>query len=657
MDALQASNEVANSDARPALTRASEWGSWIDCDSLMPPPFGGPAPSYIANTYDEDVWIGLTINPATGYPESINFANVPPAFRWYAKWYLWAAEYTSVGRTSKAAKSFGSARTLFSKMRHFLCFVHGAGHTRLDTVPSEVLIAAAQDYLRHPVHNAASKREDRFGRTAVRRRSSKTKSETKNRISMEQYLWMIDRAYRLGPGECGYIPDGPLSDTSDAAVTILSAASKITGTKEIPEPIAHALLNTAIVWIEELAPVIERLLEKNADPENLSSSEDLRKALGFIQDADTFFCSSKRPDVYRRWYQTYLETGDLGQLASTPTPVNRFKDLLTAACYIVIAGFSGFRADEILGLKDGWIDRKGNRAFIKADIIKITETGKYQANRPAPLVCHTAGNVLKILSVTYRDRHDGRLFVTNRGAVFSSNTINWTIQDFADVTGVPKFDFKSHQFRRFFALFYVRRFKGSLDALRRHFRHVSREMIFAYMGDAGNADYMIKDEQDLAREIAHSLITGDGKYASRQVGQREMKAMAKYKAQNLPPEEIEKRIQALIEKSYVQVTANEWGYCLPQKHDFIGSACGSKDGLPNHANAAPGTCGTCRFMAVGHEHREWWEHTILVHQEILDHELSLRRLKEASQGMIEIANRVMATLELNASDKDLIAHA
>lgn len=642
-------DKVAHGDAHPIRFQSSDWGNWIDHDGLMPPPFGGSQPSYIANTYDEDVWYSRGINPATGYPESIGFENIPQPFRWYMKWFLWCQEYTPTGGKRKGVEAFGSARVIVAKMGHFLRFVYEKGHKRLDMVPCSDIGLAVKDYL------------------WLRDEQGLCLDKAKTQSTVARYLDIIDQAYFLGPGGTAYIPDGPLFHTKGIAVEILAHASPLASTLEIPEPVAHSLLNTAIDWVEVHALQIERLVDSkhamNAAWDmqlrtrpgskryrfarswintHSAVAADLRTVLGLVQNAETFFSTTSHPEMYRSFY----EKGDFDQFASCFHQVTeRIVDLLVAACYVVIAGFSGFRADEILGIKEGWIVQKGDRAYIRSEIIKISQTGKYVTDRTVPLICLTASQVLTSLSAPYRERHEGRLFLTGGGNVISSNRINLAIQDLASTTGVPPFDFKSHQFRRFFALFYVRRFKGNLDALRRHFRHVSRDTILAYISDSTNAKYLIREEQSLAREIAHSLVTGDGRYGARQVGQREMKAMAHYKAQNLPPDQIEKRIQALIKKSYLQVTANEWGYCLIQKNDFTGSACGSKDGLPNHVNAAPEACGACRFSVVGREHQEWWEHTILLHQEILEHELSLKRLKEASKRIIEVAERVLALLE------------
>src|SRR3954453_23351360 len=84
---------VTGAGAATARNRESPWGTWLDCDGLIPPPFGGPPPSFITNSYDDDIWVGHTINPAVGRPVKINFGAIPAPFRWYAKWFLWGLEF------------------------------------------------------------------------------------------------------------------------------------------------------------------------------------------------------------------------------------------------------------------------------------------------------------------------------------------------------------------------------------------------------------------------------------------------------------------------------------------------------------------------------------------------------------------------------------
>lgn len=174
-----------------------------------------------------------------------------------------------------------------------------------------------------------------------------------------------------------------------------------------------------------------------------------------------------------------------------------------------------------------------------------------------------------------------------------------------------------------------------MDALRRNFRHVSRKMIWDYAQDAANAEYLAKEEKELAHHVAEGIVHGEA-YKSRHVAQD---VKRQYKALNLPPEQAERWLRAEIEKRFHSIHATPFGYCMFQRGD-IGAACEAKDG-PVLARAEPGTCGDCKFLVSGDENIGFWQATTLLHQEIVDCPYHVPLIKEASRKMLKICQTVL----------------
>ena len=196
---------------------------------------------------------------------------------------------------------------------------------------------------------------------------------------------------------------------------------------------------------------------------------------------------------------------------------------------------------------------------------------------------------------------------------------------------------RSHQFRKFFAHFFIRRFKGGADAVRWHFRHVSKEMIWAYAKDALNAQQLVESKKELAAEIVNGIVFGTD-YASTAVGRdlKEVGSTLRLGVRVLTVEEAANYIAAQVEQSFVDVHAMEWGYCLFQNGDK-GAACEAKTG-PIEARSEPSTCGRCKFLCTGKENAHFWQQTALRHQEIVAHPkaVSSTRTPDARNAKINV---------------------
>jgi integrase len=308
--------------------------------------------------------------------------------------------------------------------------------------------------------------------------------------------------------------------------------------------------------------------------------------------------------------------------------------LMTGMCYAVFAVFNGWRMNEILSVVDGDVvaDTVGHE--MGSAVRKTSIEPDAVTYRPVPPIVVAAAAVLSQVNGAHFDGDDRQLFRNTLGrpanAIYVEAALRLALRQ-VDVAGKVG----THQFRRFFVYFYLRRFKGNVDALRLQFRHVSRNMIWAYARDAANAQHLAREEKALALEIVQGIVHGKG-FSSRHVAQD---IRAQYRAMNLPPKEAEAWLRRALGDKFSAVHPSEFGYCLFQRGD-VGAACEAKT-EPVLARAAPETCGGCKFQVTGDENVEFWQTIALLHQEIIECDLHVPMLKEASRAMLKTCQGIL----------------
>jgi hypothetical protein len=83
----------------------------------------------------------------------------------------------------------------------------------------------------------------------------------------------------------------------------------------------------------------------------------------------------------------------------------------------------------------------------------------------------------------------------------------------------------------------------------------------------------------------------------------------------------------------------EWGYCMFQKGNS-GAACEAKTG-PIEARSEPSTCGRCKFLVTGSENINFWQHTVILHQDINENKFTTKIMKDESQKIIAIGTNIL----------------
>jgi len=204
---------------------------------ILPPPWGGPEPSWIDGRYSDMVWVSRDVNDAVGRPYRLDFERIPLRFRDLTKWYLWAREYApdNTRRGARSPRAPGTYYHIFVHLSGFLSFLVGYERRALSQVEPTDIEKWAEHWSSRP-------RDPR--------RRPPARSELPRLISM------LTTLYRFGPSVLGYLPDGLSFDprVTNAALLRDAQLRDDSHPTELSETIARQLLNLAFRWSEEVGP-------------------------------------------------------------------------------------------------------------------------------------------------------------------------------------------------------------------------------------------------------------------------------------------------------------------------------------------------------------------------------------------------------------------
>jgi hypothetical protein len=396
------------------------------------------------SAFQDDVWRARTRNPANDGPYTFDFATIPAARRETAKWLLWGLEHhddLGMGRRMRAAGSF---IRVFKAARHFFRYAEArlGPHAKLAAIPDDI------------VHDA------------VVAFAALDTDAPRVRPYVEAYVKTLDALWSLGPAGVGILPDGLSFKASDAVAGTLrhgiggQTLAEVSSTVELPEDVARALLNRAIDALGETKDALLAIREI-ATSMYEEAPHTRPGAQNAARDRQRYF--RKRPDVAARLHQAISrlpfaahalvrERTDYHRLAGSDDvrqslfyqrQIDLLQDSLethvTAACYIVIAGFTGFRVSEILSLEKGWLEQLGGRLMLSTRILKtsIPIDGTVVA-RLVPEIVRDAHNVLEACAQPWLTEDDGRLFLRGRGTVRPQKVVAEHLTRFADLHGIPR---------------------------------------------------------------------------------------------------------------------------------------------------------------------------------------------------------------------------
>jgi integrase len=194
--------------------------------------------------------------------------------------------------------------------------------------------------------------------------------------------------------------------------------------------------------------------------------------------------------------------------------------LLPVACFIIIATFSARRREELLSLRDDCIETDDDGDWLHTWIEK---TLRKLDRIPCPGAVRLAVDVLKELSLEKRTKQGTRWIFDFSNPISGTANIEFNpdeaLRTFTTFVGVPAladgsfWHFTSHQYRKFFAVVYIYRFRfPNLTALSNFYRHFNIDITRRYASNAAKGGLLQlvedRDADDAQRKAAKLALEG-----------------------------------------------------------------------------------------------------------------------------------------------------
>lgn len=597
-------------------------------------------PKCFNSNFEDNKWVSINYNKSRGI-ESLNFDSIPKNWIEFLKTILCVLEQIpKYGQ--QHIKSFGSYQNYFSNFKHFFNYLELKKIYSLKEVTENDLREILMVY-----------------------------SENKTKTKINTYLHNIQQLYEFGPNSYKILNDGLVFNPKIDYFLIGTVKNgKENGETEIlDEELARTLISDSIDWVInkkediknliELSEILKIKKEEITEKNNRSRHKSIthvqaRKALmDSISGYDKIISVRKN---FGKDLISFLEKGHQNSVIGIPPEIVDFMKILLiykrlfsmyqAAVYVVCAAFTGWRASELFSIKLENLKETAEGFQLGTLLIKTTSNKEELIYRPIPeIVAQSIRNLYEINQLAdglienkmvKKDVDKSFLFKTSLGNPTDLKSINEDLKTFGKYIIDEKFSISTHQFRRFFAHFYVRRYKGTADAVRWHFRHISKDMILHYTSQALNAKQLAASKKELANDIANQILN-NGDYKALSIENR--LSDIKLEAKVLAIDEAGKYIQNKIEEELVDLHAMEWGYCVFQKNNK-GAACEAKTG-PIESRSEPSTCGRCKFLCTGKENIEFWQQSVLLHQDITQNKFVTPLMKKESDKMITIGINIL----------------
>lgn len=444
---------------------------------------------------------------------------------------------------------------------------------------------------------------------------------------------------------------------ADELLLATSTAYRGEGVQPIPPAISGALYETALTWIREHGPKII----------------ELRSATNAAHQEARYRSKSYRQKVARSHYerlagdhiiQTSHKRVFLGDVSLVT--FNMLVVYLETACYIVVAGLTGMRVSELFGLD---IDCLRTRAttddrhllVLQSRLIKMRVAadgdrlewvaGWDTEDNPV----RAAVNILSQLGVEHRAASGlNNLFVSGSFTIgkwcgddaseprifpMSHNQMNKRINAFAEFVGLPDaWHFTTHQFRMTFARYVATKDWTGLQALKRHFKHVSLQMTNVYAGNDHELHELIADyRNDFTKSLLDKVLGAQA--LGGRLGQEIVNANQQFRgdAGAMARAEV---VEAIAENSDLLLLPHEYGFCVYRQPGALCDGQVSLIGLDS--------CVRCPNFVVTRENQPFWEERRESIQQLRNDPIMVGASKDQTDALWreqELADEVLANLQ------------
>lgn len=355
----------------------------------------------------------------------------------------------------------------------------------------------------------------------------------------------------------------------------------------IPPRLAINYLSGALMWVLDYSPII-------MEGDFKASNVDLAQLNKQLKDAGLDIAVDSRL---------------VSSVSSRKVNLTRLVELLSAACFSVIASLTARRVEEISDLGFGCTvkDRDGNY-WLKSYIEKTSQ--RYD-QIPIPVAVYRAIECMEKISQSAREKSGN----DSIWQVLLSDEIRGLVPEFylnelaflnGTLSGEYKdWNFTAHQFRRFFAILYFWRYeKGDLAALSHHLRHFDLEMTKRYVMDQEMGKIWKEVEAEWQGDFLRGVIDGSrsvGGNAGARLKKEASKLMAHFRksVDVVAPQRVLQKLQRLAKRWGSEFKQHVWGTicACPQNTSFseFAKCKGSEKTGPVFKNASESLCVACPF--------------------------------------------------------------
>ena len=339
----------------------------------------------------------------------------------------------------------------------------------------------------------------------------------------------------------------------------------------------------------------------------------LRYALKWVLDFGPIIVEERERDTAFGKVRAGLAKAGLEESAGDIPNEKMLMGLLSAACFVVIAGLSARRLGEIKTLGAGCTSQDSDdRCWVR---IYIEKTLQDDDQIPIPQAVRRAVLCMEALSESAREQGGEDSiwqYQAQRGAEIVKLRPEAYINRLAALTEdesarEKKWKFSPHQFRRFFAMVYFWRYEpGDIAALSHHLRHFELEMTRKYIKDRDFDRIWSQTEREFQGQYLRGIVAGT-RTVGGAAGQRLNKMIERLKTQLrksvvvVPSERIAQKLLRLAKRWGTSCKMHVWGTicACPQlgtrKATTHAKCRGARDAGPVFSQASEETCGNCPF--------------------------------------------------------------
>lgn len=483
----------------------------------------------------------------------------------------------------------------------------------------------------------------------------------------------------------------------------------------LPDEVAWATLASACRWIgaplSDIAKLSQELMEFTTRKRALNATR--AGAAMKISDWLAGYQFSKNPDG-KPWRGAIEPGSDISFETGKPIERSEFvvKILVNnsvAACACLIQGATGLRVGELLSIKAGVDEKTGlpkciqirksktglnELMFVEATAEKIVDgqglewlVGMRPAGSsyiPPPVQAILA---LERLLAPWREMaQSDRLFVyygsrfknlattPEEVSNFSAEVLNDICQAFMATCcglealpdarpgggGLVDFTpyksgkgFRSHQWRKTFALHVLRSDSRMLPTLAQHFKHMSLAM--TEQGYIGNDPELLETIDSMRRDKTIRFLVEQSTGVAPVAGG--MASLIEEQRERLAKIDASEGLATWVEQADLRIWFSDYGKCLVNINPGE-SRCHSMGGTnpwlskePNHAHRSPSVCGGCKCFVVDREHKVFWQDRLAKNKAVLDQASAERRPEyRVAQERVRQAKSILASLERKSAE-------